>query len=244
MKQTAVEWLIEKQIDAGIGLPKEWREQAKEMERELIKESCTMAIMQWHEWDKTNYLDKYDHKIEGAEIWSEDYVKELYGEIEVPEPNKVMELFNDYTSYCQYVKEEWNDGYINELFESGYIVEKEYIGEYECASRDIEYRMLTESEFNETFSTEEQMTREEKLETIVKLFAKIMFYGDWEWGTPNERVITMLMQQVGMYPFKDEDDMISKTPVSDDLYKKAVKEVSPRRAKGWDESVSYKASEE
>ena len=33
MKQTAVEWLIEKQIDAGIGLPKEWREQAKEMEK-------------------------------------------------------------------------------------------------------------------------------------------------------------------------------------------------------------------
>jgi hypothetical protein len=126
--------------------------EAKEMERKLIKDSCTMAIMQWHEWDKTNYLDLYDHKIEGAEIWSEDYVKELYGEIEVPEPNKAMELFNDYTSYCQYVKEEWNDGYINELFESGYIVEKEYIGEYECASRDIEYRMLTESEFNETFN--------------------------------------------------------------------------------------------
>lgn len=35
-KQTAVEWLIEKQMDAGIGLPKEWREQAKEMEKEQI----------------------------------------------------------------------------------------------------------------------------------------------------------------------------------------------------------------
>jgi len=97
--------------------------------------------------------------------------------------------------------------------------------------------------YNETFNTN-KITREEKLETIVKLFAKSMFYGDWKWETPNERVITMLMQEVGMYPFKDEDDMISKTPVSDDLYKKAVKEVSPRRAKGWDESVSYKASEE
>ena len=154
-KQTAVEWL-------GLYIKgittlncDDIIDQAKAMERELIKESCTMAIMQWHEWDKTNYLDKYAHKIEGAEIWSEDYVKELYGEIEVPEPNKVMELFNDYTSYCQYVKEEWNDGYINELFESGYIVEKEYIGKYECASRDIEYRMLTESEFNETFNIQE-----------------------------------------------------------------------------------------
>lgn len=36
MKQTAVEWLIEKQIDAGIGLPKEWREQAKAMEKEQM----------------------------------------------------------------------------------------------------------------------------------------------------------------------------------------------------------------
>ena len=53
------------------------------------------------------------------------------------------------------------------------------------------------------------MTREEKLETIVKLFAKAMFYGDWEWESPNERVITMLMQEVGMYPFKNEDDMIT-----------------------------------
>jgi len=100
-----------------------------------------------------------------------------------------------------------------------------------------------EQYYNETFSTNE-MTREEKLETIVKLFAKSMFYGDWKWETPNERVITMLMQEVGMNPFKDEDDMISKTPVNDELYKKAVKEVSPRRAKGWDESVSYKTSEE
>ena len=60
-----------------------------------------------------------------------------------------MELFKDYDSYLQYVKEEWNDGYINELFEGGYIVEKEYDGEYECASRAIDYRMLTEDEFNE-----------------------------------------------------------------------------------------------
>jgi hypothetical protein len=101
-----------------------------------------------------------------------------------------------------------------------------------------------EQYYNETFGTEEQMTREEKLETIVKLFAKIMFYGDWEWGTPNERVITMLMQEVGMYPFKNEDDMISKTPVSDELYKKAIKEVPSRQAKGWDESKTDKASEE
>ena len=38
-KQTAVEWLIEKQLDSGIGLPKEWREQAKLMEKEQIKDA-------------------------------------------------------------------------------------------------------------------------------------------------------------------------------------------------------------
>jgi len=96
MKQTAVDWLVKQLTEVerknwinnkilSIGkntLAKQTFdgiiEQAKQMERELIKDSCTMAIMQWNEWDKTNYLDLYDHKIEGAEIWSEDYVKELY----------------------------------------------------------------------------------------------------------------------------------------------------------------------
>jgi hypothetical protein len=36
----------------------------------------------------------------------------------------------------------------------------------------------------------------------------------------------MLMQEVGMYPFKDEDEMISKTPVSEDLYQKVIKEIT------------------
>lgn len=110
----------------------------------------------------------------------------------------------------------------------------------QCGGQSV---ILTfEEYYNETFNTEE-MTREEKLETIVKLFAKIMFYGDWEWETPNERVITMLMQEVGMYPFKDEDEMISKTQVSDELYKQAIKEITSRRAKGWDESIPVKTNE-
>ena len=59
--------------------------------------------------------------------------------------------FDDYISYRQYIKEEWADGYINELIESGYIIETEYTGEYECEQRTIEYRPLTESEFEEMF---------------------------------------------------------------------------------------------
>lgn len=72
------------------------------------------------------------------------------------------------------------------------------------------------------------MTREEKLETIVKLFAKNMFYGDWQWETPNERVITMLMQEIEMFPFKDEDEMISRTFVDDILYLQAKNTIPGR----------------
>ena len=65
-----------------------------------------------------------------------------------------------------------------------------------------------------------------------------MFYGSWEWETPNERVITMLMQEVGMYPFKNEDDMILKTPVSEELYQKAIKEIPTRQVKGGESKTS------
>ncbi len=68
------------------------------------------------------------------------------------------------------------------------------------------------------------MTREEKLETIVKLFSKTMFYGNWKSETSNERVIEMLMKEVGYYPFKDEDEMIYHTSVDDNLYKQAMNE--------------------
>ena len=69
------------------------------------------------------------------------------------------------------------------------------------------------------------MTREQKLETIVKLFAKSMFYGNWKWETPNERVIEMLMREVDLYPFPNEDAMIFSTKVDEELYKKAMTEV-------------------
>lgn len=205
-KKSSIDWLEYKLNNVkptefcSIETIKEWVSLTKAMERELIKESCTMAIMQWYEWDKTNYLDLYDHKIEGAKIWAEDYVKELYGEIEIPEPNKIMELFNDYTSYCQYVKEEWNDGYINELFESGYIVEKEYTGEYECASRDIEYRMLTESEFNEIFSSQPKMDELTQLRKLAVLLQSAWHHGNWKAETTNEREMEKIMTEQGYWP--------------------------------------------
>lgn len=65
------------------------------------------------------------------------------------------------------------------------------------------------------------MTREEKLEAVVKIFSKCMFYGDWKWETPNERTIEMLMTELGYFPYKNEDDMIAKSFVSEELYIKA-----------------------
>jgi hypothetical protein len=39
MKQTAVEWLYERFLFAGYAAPAEWKEKAKEMEKEQIKDA-------------------------------------------------------------------------------------------------------------------------------------------------------------------------------------------------------------
>jgi len=67
-------------------------------------------------------------------------------------------------------------------------------------------------------------SRNKKLETLARLLGKIWFYGEWKSETPNERVIQMLMQELGLYPFKDEDEMIQQTKVNDDLYKQIENE--------------------
>lgn len=70
--------------------------------------------------------------------------------------------------------------------------------------------------------------RVEKLETLAKLLAASWFYGDWKWESPNERVQQMLMQELGYFPFKDEDEMIRHTRIDDNLYKQAIKEIPAR----------------
>jgi hypothetical protein len=71
-------------------------------------------------------------------------------------------------------------------------------------------------------------TCNQRLETLAKLLAKSWFYGQWEWENPNERIQQMIMQDLGYYPFKDEDEMIIKTRVDEDLYKEAVDKVALR----------------
>jgi len=57
-QQTAVEWLIEKQLDAGYGLPKEWREQAKAMEKEQIINACESHAD--YPFDYKDFIDYYN----------------------------------------------------------------------------------------------------------------------------------------------------------------------------------------
>jgi hypothetical protein len=71
--------------------------------------------------------------------------------------------------------------------------------------------------------------RKEKLETLARLLAKSWYYGDWDWENPNERVMQMIMQDLGLYPFKSEDEMIQQTRVDEDLYKEAVDKVKLRK---------------
>jgi len=79
--------------------------------------------------------------------------------------------------------------------------------------------------------------KDDRLESLAKLLAKSWFYGNWKWESPNERAMQMIMQDLGLYPFKDEDEMIRKTQVDEEVYKQSIKEVSTR-------SVPYKISTE
>lgn len=67
--------------------------------------------------------------------------------------------------------------------------------------------------------------RVEKMQYVVKILSKIMNSCGWVWETPNERVMQMLMEELGLYPFDDEDEMIKNTKVPEELYTLAIKKV-------------------
>ena len=106
------------------------------------------------------------------------------------------------------------------------------LGEYGEVDFEIEHQ------YNEVFNRAETMARLsspmpntnrlDKLETLAKLLAKTWFYCDWRWESPNERVMQMLMQDLGLYPFKDEDEMIQQTKIDEGLDKQLYKEASIR----------------
>ena len=66
--------------------------------------------------------------------------------------------------------------------------------------------------------TYDTLTPYGKLGVLAKILAKTMYYGDWKWENPNERVMQMIMEDLNLYPFTDEDDMIKKTSVEEGIY--------------------------
>jgi hypothetical protein len=68
---TAVQWLIEKQLDAGYGLPKEWREQAKAMEKHQIMSAYDLGNQnQYNKICISNYVN-----IDEEQYYNETYNK-------------------------------------------------------------------------------------------------------------------------------------------------------------------------
>ena len=97
-------------------------------------------------------------------------------------------------------------------------------------SHEVEFEIVTEwgLAFAKLINQSFVDNRKDKLETLARLLAKSWFYGKWDWETPNERVMQMLMQDLGLWPFKNEDEMIQQTRVDEGLYKEAVDKVALR----------------
>jgi hypothetical protein len=68
MKQTAVEWLYERFLFAGYAAPAEWKEKAKEMQKEHIQEA-------WIEGGGYSRLSE-----ENDRMLAEQYYNETFGD--------------------------------------------------------------------------------------------------------------------------------------------------------------------
>lgn len=58
----------------------------------------------------------------------------------------------------------------------------------------------------------------ENFKVIAKCLVKAMYYGNWTAETPNERIIQMLLEKEGLWPIKDDDELIEKTEIVQSLY--------------------------
>jgi len=98
MKQTAVEWLIEKMLDKGIGICREWREQAKEMEKQQIIDAQSYAISNADMSNNRGYFDceKWFAETYGSKGSDETLKENHIGDInemvdQVPDVRKMVE---------------------------------------------------------------------------------------------------------------------------------------------------------
>ena len=58
MKQTAVEWLYERFVFAGYAFPTEWKEKAKDMEKEQIEDAYWEGISNGEFLDGQGYYNE------------------------------------------------------------------------------------------------------------------------------------------------------------------------------------------
>jgi hypothetical protein len=66
MKQTAVEWLYERFLFAGYAAPAEWKEKAKEMQKEHIQEA-------WIEGGGYSRLSEENDRMLAEQYYNENY---------------------------------------------------------------------------------------------------------------------------------------------------------------------------
>jgi hypothetical protein len=141
-----------------------------------------------------------------ANIWASQGTL-YYSDIEQAKQMEKEQIIDAYeTSHISMMTAEQ---YYNEIFGGNHLVEpNEMIDHIGDANKMVD-------------------NRKDKLETLAKLLAKTWFYCDWKWESPNERVMQMLMQDLDLYPFKNEDEMIQQTQVDDGIYKEASKTIHP-----------------
>lgn len=99
---------------------------------------------------------------------------------------------------------------------------EEEIRSYEEAKQKIEQEIYKKKYLdNIEYPKLNWIEKNNKLETIARVLAKVWYYGNFKAETPNERVLEMLMEDLGLYEFVREDDMIAATQIDENLYKQA-----------------------
>lgn len=80
-------------------------------------------------------------------------------------------------------------------------------------------------------SEKKKYERQNDLEILARVVAKVWYYGNWKWENPNERLLEYQMRKLGLYPFRNEDEMIKETKVDEKYYTEARENVKFKEKK-------------
>ena len=231
---TVIDWyenkLIQLDIDFG-GHKNYWierkkiREQAKEMEKQQI-------IDAYQEGDGDAY------NLDATKEWGEEYYNETYGskgsdetlkENHIVDTNEMVEDTYKVWECCGMEECICKDSPMVKRLKQHLknITPEQFQSEIDEINKDMDDDLTDDEWVIKELKKERELinARYDKLETVAKILAKLWFYGNFKWENPNERVMQMLMTELGYFPFKDEDDMIYHTKVDENLYKKASNKI-------------------